>query len=137
MSDEQQILTTNDNNMAASAAAPAYRGPIVAGIAVTVGFIATFGAWAAFVPIVSAVIAPGVVMIEGQRKTIQHLEGGIVSEILVRDGEKVEKGQTLIRLDDTQPQANLQLLRGRFLVAKALEARLGATTFRLSTFPKS
>jgi len=137
MSDEQQ-MSINDNNMAASAAAPAYRKPIIAGVAITVGFVATFGAWAAFAPIVSAVIAPGVVRVEGQRKTIQHLEGGIVSEILVRDGERVEQGQVLVRLDDTQPQANLKLLRGRFLVAKALEARLMARRDDLPVinFPK-
>ena len=63
---------------------------------------------------------------DGYRKTVQHLEGGIVGEILVREGERVAAGQVVVRLDDTTPKASLELLRGRWLVAGALEARLEA-----------
>ncbi|MFN0186251.1 MAG: hypothetical protein ACKVQR_20750, partial [Aquabacterium sp.] len=57
------------------------------------------GGWAAVAPISSAAVAIGKVSIEGDRKTVQHLEGGIVQKILVKDGDKVEAGQVVIRLD--------------------------------------
>ena len=66
------------------------------------------------------------VSVASSRKTVQHLEGGIVGEILVREGDEVEASQLLIRLEDTQPRASLELLRGRQLAALALEARLAA-----------
>ncbi len=94
------------------------------GIAVIAAFFGGFGTWAALAPLESAAIAPGSVRIETNRKTVQHLEGGIVAEILVRDGDTVEAGQTLIRLDDTQPRGSLQLLKGRYWAARALEVRL-------------
>ena len=97
-----------------------------AGIAIVGVFLAGFVGWAALAPLESAAIAPGVVSVDGNRKTVQHLEGGIVGEILVREGERIAAGQVLIRLDDTTPRASLELLRGRWMVASALEARLEA-----------
>lgn len=90
------------------------------------GFFGVFGGWAILAPLDSAAVAPGVVSVEGSRKTVQHLEGGIIAEILVKDGDRVKAGQPLIRLDDTQPKANLKLLQGRLYSALALEARLVA-----------
>ncbi|MCH8998266.1 MAG: HlyD family type I secretion periplasmic adaptor subunit [Proteobacteria bacterium] len=98
----------------------------VAGFAIVGVFLAGFVGWAALAPLESAAIAPGVVSVDGNRKTVQHLEGGIVGEILVREGERIAAGQVLIRLDDTTPRASLELLRGRWMVASALEARLEA-----------
>ncbi len=100
------------------------RGAIVAGSAIIVLFFGGLGVWAALAPLESAAIAPGSVSVDTNRKTIQHLEGGIVGAILVRDGETVTKGQVLIRLDVTRPLATLDLLKGRRLAAQALEARL-------------
>ena len=97
-----------------------------AGLAIVGLFLAGFLGWAASAPLESAAIAPGVVSVDGYRKTVQHLEGGIVGEILVREGERVAAGQVVVRLDDTTPKASLELLRGRWLVAGALEARLVA-----------
>ena len=57
-----------------------------------------FGLWAAFAPLSSAAVAPGVVKVDSYRKTVQHLEGGIVSEILVHEGDAVVQGQPLVRL---------------------------------------
>ncbi len=82
--------------------------------------------WAATTRLDGAAIAPGVVAVESKRKTIQHLEGGIIDEILVTEGERVEAGQTLIRFDDTYPRATLDLLKGQYAAALALEARLSA-----------
>ena len=100
------------------------RGAILAGSAIIVLFFGVLGIWAALAPLESAAIAPGSVMVDTNRKTIQHLEGGIVGAILVRDGETVTKGQVLIRLDVTRPLATRDLLKGRRLAAQALEARL-------------
>jgi len=96
----------------------------LASIAIVGVFLAGLLGWAAVAPRDSAAIAQGVVSIDGYRKTVQHLEGGIVGEILVREGARVSAGQVLIRLDDTTPRASLELLHGRWLVASALEARL-------------
>jgi epimerase transport system membrane fusion protein len=57
---------------------------------------------------------------------VQHLEGGIVREILVREGERVAPGHLLLRLDDTQALAQLEIARSQYLANRALEARLVA-----------
>ena len=64
-----------------------------------------FGTWAALAPLSSAAYGPGVIAVESYRKTVQHLEGGIVKTILVRDGQAVQKDEVLITLEDTQPRA--------------------------------
>ena len=100
------------------------RGAILAGSAIIALFFGGLGIWAAVAPLESAAIAPGSVSVDTNRKTIQHLEGGIVGTILVRDGEVVRQGQVLIRLDVTSPLATLDLLKDRRLAAQALKARL-------------
>ncbi|HSC15289.1 MAG TPA: HlyD family type I secretion periplasmic adaptor subunit, partial [Gammaproteobacteria bacterium] len=98
--------------------------PMAVGAGIVGLFFGVFGAWAAFAPLESAAVARGVISVETQRKTIQHLEGGIVGEILVRDGDEVAADAILVVLDDTQARATLDLLRGRHRSARALEARL-------------
>ncbi len=100
--------------------------PKFAGLAAIAVFFVGFGGWAAVAPLQSAVIAQGIVGVESTRKTVQHLEGGIIREILVRDGDKVVAGQELVRLDDTQPLASLDLVRKRRDVGLAMQARLEA-----------
>ncbi|MBP0049710.1 HlyD family type I secretion periplasmic adaptor subunit [Marinobacterium sp. AK62] len=85
-----------------------------------------FGTWAAVAPLDSAALAPGVVTVKTYRKTIQHLEGGIVEAIHVRDGDQVAEGDVLLVLDDTQARAELEIVRGQLIAARALEARLQA-----------
>jgi HlyD family secretion protein len=97
---------------------------VVAGSALIGIFVIGFGTWAAMAPLESAAIAPGTVVSESSRKTVQHLEGGIIAAILVHDGDAVTAGQTLIRLDDTKPRTTLVALRGQLWDAKAREARL-------------
>jgi HlyD family secretion protein len=100
------------------------RGIAIAGIATVTLFIGVFGVWSVFAPLESAAVGPGVVEAETSRKTIQHLEGGIIGQILVKDGDEVRAGQTLIRLDDTKPRTTLAALQGQFWDALAREARL-------------
>ena len=105
---------------------PNIRGPVTFGLALIFLFFGVFGAWAALAPLQSAAIAPGVVSVDSSRKTVKHLEGGIVGEILVQEGVAVKAGQVLIRLDELQAGATLDLLRGRLIAATALQARLQA-----------
>ena len=83
-----------------------------------------FGGWSLLAPLGSAALAPGSVTVEGYRKTVQHLEGGIVKAIHVRDGDTISKGQVLIELEDTSSRAQLETLRGQLFSALAREARL-------------
>ena len=106
-------------------------GPVTAGLVIIALFFGGFGGWAALAPLESAAIAQGVVSVESNRKTVQHLEGGIIQEILVRDGDVVVLDQLLVRLDDTQPRASLDLLHGRRNAAAALAARLSAERDRM------
>jgi len=89
-------------------------------------FMIGFSVWAAYAPLESAAIAAGAIEAESSRKTIQHLEGGIVGRILVNDGDVVYAGQPLIGLDDTKARATVQMLQMQLWDALALEARLVA-----------
>jgi HlyD family secretion protein/epimerase transport system membrane fusion protein len=102
------------------------RGWIVTGMLIIVAAFGGFGAWASFASLDSAAIAPGVVVVETDRKSVQHLEGGLVKELLVRDGDKVEKGDVLIRLEDTHARAMYDIVRGELDAALAEESRLSA-----------
>ena len=96
------------------------------GGAIVVLFFLGFIGWAAVAPLQSAIIAPGVVILESRSKQIQHLEGGIVQQILVRDGQTVRAGQALVRLDDTQASMALQQMQDEEDELVAQEARLTA-----------
>jgi HlyD family secretion protein len=102
------------------------RGVTLAGNLLVLGFMLGLGTWSSLAPLESAAIASGVVESESSRKTIQHLEGGIVGKILVSDGDLVRSGQTLIALDDTRARAEVQSLQGQLWDAIACETRLEA-----------
>ncbi|WP_245284469.1 HlyD family type I secretion periplasmic adaptor subunit [Bradyrhizobium sp. WSM2254] len=102
------------------------RGITVAGNLLVLCFMLGLGTWASLAPLESAAIASGVLESESSRKTIQHLEGGIVRKILVSDGDIVRSGQTLIALDDTRAGSEMQSLQGQFWDAAARAARLQA-----------
>lgn len=89
-------------------------------------FIFGFGAWAAVAPLASAAIANGVVSPEGNRRTVQHLEGGIIRELLVKDGAEVKAGDTLLVLDDTRDLAAYDSVRMQRLADITALARLDA-----------
>jgi HlyD family secretion protein len=89
-----------------------------------------FGIWATFAPLGRAAIAQGQVAVESSNKPVQHLEGGIAREILVRDAQQVKEGDVLLRLQPTNAQANLDLLRKQIDAHLAAEARLVAEQTR-------
>ena len=94
---------------------------------VTVIFI-----WGAVAPIQSAALAPGIVQVEGKRKPVQHLEGGMIAQILVANGESVEAGQPLLVLDTTRTLAEREILQGRLYNQQAAVDRLQAERDSLS-----
>ncbi len=98
----------------------------VAGLVIIGLVFGVAGTWAALAPLAGAAIATGVVSPDGSRKTIQHLEGGIIKEILVREGDNVNAGQILYRLEVTQAQANYSARREQWLRLVATRARLEA-----------
>lgn len=102
------------------------RGTRVLGYAVIVLFFGGFGTWAALAPLAGAAIASGVVSPEGSRKTIQHLEGGIIEAIHVREGDNVDTGTPLVTLRNTRALARYEELAERRNFLLALEARLTA-----------
>ncbi|HEX6011848.1 MAG TPA: hypothetical protein VFY87_08620, partial [Geminicoccaceae bacterium] len=102
------------------------RPPLLAGGAVAAAFFVGLGGWAATAPLAGAALAPAVVAPEGSRKTVQHLEGGIVRRILVRDGSVVAAGQTLVELDDTAARAEHAALLAEWRALRAGERRLMA-----------
>ncbi len=82
--------------------------------------------WGVIAPIESAALAPGVVQVEGKRKAVQHLEGGIVTEILAANGDWVAENQPLLQMDTTQTRAELQMIEGRRYNLLAMADRLVA-----------
>ena len=97
-----------------------------------------FGTWSYFAMIASAVVAPGVVSLESDRKVVQHLEGGIVQEILVREADTVQQGDTLLILDNIEVNSNMAVLQQRKAASEAVIARLAAeqTFADTITFPE-
>ena len=100
------------------------RGWIVTGLLTIIIAFGGFGAWAAVASLDSAAIAAGVVVVETDRKSVQHLEGGLVKEILVRNGDRVARNDVLIRLEDTHARAMHDIVRGELDGALAEESRL-------------
>ena len=99
---------------------------IRAGIGGIVALGLAVAAWAALAPVSGAVIAPGAVKVDMNRKTVQHQEGGIVGEILVRDGSRVKAGETLIVLKDMRVEAGIEMVQTQLDGEIAKAARLTA-----------
>ena len=95
-----------------------------AGVVIFILLFGFGGIWAATAPINGAAIAPGVVIVRSYSKTVQHLEGGIINDIFVENGARVEQGQPILDIDNTQPLAQLEIANSRFVALKALETRL-------------
>lgn len=94
------------------------------GYLVTAFTLFVIGGWASLAPIDGAALATGVVQIEGKRKAVQHLEGGIISEIRVANGDFVEAGTPLLTLDAARYKADRDILQGRLFNAEAKLQRL-------------
>ena len=82
------------------------------------------GIWSVLAPLDSAAIGSGLVIVENYRKPIAHLEGGIVHEVNVKEGQHVHKGQVLLTLEDVQPRSQLEQVQGQWMLSLAQEARL-------------
>jgi HlyD family type I secretion membrane fusion protein len=102
------------------------RRPIAIGALILLIWAFGFGVWAATAPLASAVVASGSFVATGQNKQVQHLEGGIIRELLVKEGDIVEANQPLVRLDDTAAQSKLRRLVTRRSRLLATAARLRA-----------
>src|SRR5206468_595527 len=89
-------------------------------------FVVGFGIWASFAPLAGGAVAFGVVGPNSSRRTIQHLEGGIIRELRVHEGDRVLAGQPLIVLEPIQARSNYDGLLNQELAALAKQARLGA-----------
>ena len=114
------------------------RSVIRSGLAVIVAGAAAFLLWGFWAPLSGAIIAPGYVKVDLNRKVVQHQEGGIVRAIRVRDGDRVTQGQELVLLDDVRIDAQLDLLRTQLDAERAKTARLEAerTLAARPVFPK-
>ena len=84
------------------------------------------GAWGAATKISGAIIAPGAIEVEGNRQVVQHLSGGVIAAIEARDGDSVEEGQVLVRLEGSQIRAELGIVEGQFFEILARKSRLSA-----------
>lgn len=114
------------------------RKPRRTGYAIMLLFVGGFTAWASLAPLSGAAVAPGIISPTSSRKTVQHLEGGIVRELKVREGEKVVAGQPLVELDPLQSSSNFDVLMNQRLSLLARQARLDAerTKAEAITFPQ-
>src|SRR5262249_51479093 len=94
------------------------------GLAITVLLIGGVGGWATTAQLAGAVIAPGTIVVESNVKKVQHPTGGVVGEILVKEGSEVDEGQIVLRLDDTVTRSTLGVVRSQLDEFMAREVRL-------------
>jgi HlyD family secretion protein len=102
------------------------QGPARAGGRLIVVFLLVFGAWGFLVPLAGGAVAPGVVTPDGYKKTVQHLEGGIIADLRVREGAQVTVGQPLLVLESVQESAAYDALLEQHWTLLAKQARLDA-----------
>ncbi|SDR33843.1 HlyD family type I secretion periplasmic adaptor subunit [Pseudovibrio sp. Tun.PSC04-5.I4] len=100
------------------------RAPILASFVIVALTFVGFGYWASSAPMAGAIVASGSFVATGQNKIVQHFEGGIIKEILVKEGDVVSAGDVLVKLDETAAEANLERLTIRQARLQAIQARL-------------
>lgn len=107
------------------------------GMVVVLLLVGGFGSWAALAPLDSGVIAGGTVIVDGRRRLVQHREGGVIERLAINEGDRVTRGQVLLRLDQTSAGAAYDILQGAYDAALAEQARLFAERDELKeiTFP--
>jgi protease secretion system membrane fusion protein len=121
---DAQVVTSNDDEgprASSDTRAVARTGLLV----LTVGF-GGFLLWAGLAPLDEGVPTQGMVTLDTKRKTVQHLSGGLVKEVLVQEGQQVKEGQPLLRLDGAVAKANFEAVRQRYLGFRAMQSRLFA-----------
>ncbi|WP_333817831.1 HlyD family type I secretion periplasmic adaptor subunit [Tabrizicola sp.] len=102
------------------------RRPVILGLAAMLTLVAGFGLWATLTHISGAIVAQGRIEVERDRQVVQHPDGGVVAEILVREGARVEAGQTLLRLDGAALRSELTIVEGQLSELTSRGARLAA-----------
>ena len=135
MSPHYPIARTGPETSAAESRSMGVAPTVAVGTIVVVLFLGGFGAWAAFAPLESAAIAQGIVSVNTKRKTVQHLEGGIIADIPVKEGDIVAAGQILLVLDDTQARTLFTLTESQYHSMVALRERLAAERDGLPDIP--
>jgi epimerase transport system membrane fusion protein len=112
-------MSKHDHLPSDSSSRSALAGWLIIGV-----FFAGLGGWSAWAPLNGAVVATAVVKVDGNRKSVQHLDGGIVKELRIKEGDRVATGDVLIVLDDTQAKAEYEVLTEQWFVLRATEVRL-------------
>lgn len=102
------------------------RGPLILGFVGLLALVGGFGTWAAVSQIAGAVVAPGRIEVDRNRQIVQHPDGGVVSEIMVEEGDEVKEGQVLIRLDSKLLHSDLVITEGQLFELMARRGRLEA-----------
>ena len=102
------------------------RRALTMGVFVLVVLVGGFGSWAVFTNIAGAIIAPGQIEVDQNRQVVQHPDGGVVAEILVSDGDKVEVGEVLVQLDGTLLRSELAIIENQLFELMARRGRLEA-----------
>ncbi|AAV96950.1 HlyD family type I secretion periplasmic adaptor subunit [Ruegeria pomeroyi] len=102
------------------------RKPIILGLLGLIVLVGGFGTWAVLSQIAGAVVAGGRIEVDRNRQVVQHLDGGVVAEILVDEGDTVPEGQTLIRLDSNLLNSQLLIAEGQLFELMARRGRLEA-----------
>ncbi|MEO5619857.1 MAG: HlyD family type I secretion periplasmic adaptor subunit, partial [Cypionkella sp.] len=105
---------------------------VLAGLFLSAALIGGVGGWAVTVPLSGAVISQGVVVVTDSVQNIQHRDGGIISQIAVHEGDFVQRGQVLLRLQDAQTQAEASIVQAQIVELTAKRARLSAERDGLS-----
>jgi HlyD family secretion protein len=115
----------------------AIRGHILVALLLVVLLGGTATAWSVYAPLSGAVVAQGLLVVEGNTKKVQHPTGGIVGQLMVKEGDRVEAGQIVLKLDETQTRASLAIVLNDLTAQWARHARLTAERLGASepTFP--
>src|SRR5437016_9589022 len=126
-----QVLASKNLQLPGRSAEPvvtdSMRRPLIVGSLIIFVFFGLLGGWSVSAPLRGAVVATtALVKVQGNRKSVQHLEGGIVKELRIKEGDKVAAGDVLIVLDDGQARAEYEVLTQDLIVLRATEERLRA-----------
>ena len=117
---------------------PQIRRRLVTGLLLTTALVGGLGGWGACASISSAIVAPGIVVVEGSDKKVQHPTGGVIGAILVKSGDLVQAGDIVLKLDPTQARASLGIVTSEQTQLLARQARLHADRDQVNqiTFPE-